>query len=245
MPSPDLTSDSNFPSTSWTLVGAVQSGSPKEVARAMEDLCKSYWYPIYAFLRRSGRNVHDAEDLTQVLFQTLIDDAALLSARKEGGKLRSYLLAVLKRVISDQARHQSALKRGGGVPHLSFDELDAEDRYVGELQEIGDPQSAFDRAWAQEILSGVRGTLRTVFVTKGREALFDQLVPFLLWDNDPPSFRKLAGEIGSSEASARIQIHRLRSKFRELLRAEVAETVLSAEEIPGELAWLQEVLVEK
>lgn len=234
-----------FPTTHWTLVRAVQSDDPDAAERAMEDLCKSYWYPIYAFLRRSGRAAQDAEDLTQLFFQNLITRESLLSARREAGKLRSYLLGVLKRQISNGIRHDTTQKRGGSLSHVSFDAMGAHERYALEPEDHRDPEWLFTRAWALDLLAGVREKLRANYEVTGRAGVFDVLLPFLMWDNEPPSHREIARQIGSSEAASRIMIHRLRTKFRELLRDEVAVTVLTPEEIPGELAWLQGVLAER
>jgi RNA polymerase sigma factor (sigma-70 family) len=242
MPAADASRQHDFPVTHWSLVRAVQDGSAEDSARAMEELCKSYWYPIYAFLRRDGHSPHDAEDLTQAFFHRLITEHALLTAQPEAGKLRSWLLGVLKHLLSDHHRHHEAQKRGGGVPHVSFDELAAEERYAHEPQTVGDPDALFTHVWAQSLLAGVRGKLREAYEGAGRREVFELLLPFLLWDKDPPSCREIAQQIGSSEVATRILIHRLRVKFRSLLREEVARTVLTPEEIPGEMAWLQGVL---
>lgn len=244
MPAAHPSFASDFPTTHWTLVRAVQGGVSGEAERAMEELCRSYWYPIYAFLRRSGHGSADAEDLTQAYFQRLITEEALLLAQQEHGRLRSYLLAVLKRFLSDHGRHHRAQKRGGGVPHLSFDEMGAEERYALEPRDVRDPEWIFTHAWAHELLTGVREKLRVAHATVGRAEVFETLVPFLMIDNDPPSHREIAQKIGASEPATRILIHRLRVKFRGLLRDEVARTVLAPEEIPGELVWLKGVLAE-
>ena len=237
--------DAAFPVTHWTLVHAAQGEDAEDAERAMEDLCNGYWYPIYAFLRRSGRSAPDAEDLTQEFFQELVAGDALHSARRDAGKLRSYLLAILKRQLSDQIRHDSAQKRGGTKTHVSFDALAASERYELELEEHDDPDSLYTHAWAQDLLAGVREKLRAAYQVVGREGVFDILLPFLMWDNEPPSHREIANQIGSSEAGSRIVIHRLRTKFRELLKNEVGLTVRTPDEIPEELAWLQSVLVGK
>lgn len=235
-------SNSAFPSTHWTLVQAVQGGDPESAARAMEELCRGYWYPIYAFLRRSGHREADAQDFTQAFFHRLITEEAILTARPEDGKLRSYLLAVLKRLLSDHGRHHSAQKRGGGVPHVSFDAMEAEERYACEPQDTSDPETVFCRAWADDLLAGVRGKLRSAYESAGRSEVFEVLLPFLMWENEPPSHREIASKIGSSETATRLLIHRLRVKFRSLVREEVSRTVLSPDEIPAEMAWFQSIV---
>lgn len=246
MPAADKSRRPDFPATRWTLVHAVQGGNDAKAAQALEVLCQSYWYPIYVFLRRSGRNAHDAEDLTQAFFQRLFTKDALDGAREEAGKLRSYLLAVLKRLLSDEFRQRNALKRGGGVAHVSFDALQAEERCALEPQAASrDPEWLFNHAWACELLAGVREKLRAAYEVTGRAGVFDVLLPFLLWDREPPSHGEIARQIGSSETGTRVLIHRLRTKFRDLLREEVALTVQSSDEIPAELAWLQNVLTQQ
>lgn len=239
---PEASRYADFPDTHWTLIRAVQSGNADEAARAMEELCKGYWYPIYAYLRRHGHAMEDAQDLTQEFFHRLITEEALLVAKQEAGKLRSWLLGVLKHLLSDTARHRAAQKRGGGILHISFDEMAAEERYTSEPQAENDPDALFTHVWAQDLLASVRARLREAYEAAGRKEVFDLLLPFLLWDKEPPSCREIAGKIGSSEIATRILIHRLRVKFRTLIKEEVARTVLSPEEIPGELAWLQSVL---
>lgn len=234
-----------FPLTQWSLVYAIQSDSADEAARGMEYLCRGYWYPIYAFLRRNGCPAHDAEDLTQSFFHRLITGEALLSARQEEGRLRSYLLAVLKRLISDQQRHQSARKRGGGFLMVSFDEMAAEQRYACEPQDTHDPEWLYTRAWAFDLLAKVRAKLRLNLEATGRAGMFDLLQPFLEWQTDQPPHYEIASQTGISVTAIRILIHRLRAKFRDLLREEVAKTVLRPEEVADEMSWLKKVLEEK
>jgi len=241
----DLSQNADFPSTRWSLVRDVQEGAPDESARAMEDLCRSYWYPIYAFLRRSGRSEHDAEDLTQEFFQRLITEEAVLSAQEGGGKLRSWLLGVLKHLLSDEARHRSAQKRGGGAEHVPFEMMGAEERYLHEPVDNRDPEWLFTHAWATELLAEVREKLRAAHAAAGKAETFDLLLPFLMIDDDPPSHREIARKLGSSELATRLLIHRLRVKFRSLLRAEVARTVQTPDEISDELVWLRGILAKE
>jgi DNA-directed RNA polymerase specialized sigma24 family protein len=165
---PDASRYADFPSTHWTLVQAVQGGNADDAARAMEKLCAGYWYPIYAYLRRSGHAAHDAEDLTQAFFHRLITEKALDMAQQGSGKLRSWLLGVLKHLLSDHFRHLGTQKRGGGIPHVSFDEMAAEERYTHEAQTESDPDAFFTQVWAQDLLTTVRG--RSARPTKLRAA---------------------------------------------------------------------------
>jgi RNA polymerase sigma-70 factor (ECF subfamily) len=247
MITPDSTSqrEGDFPSTQWTLIRAAQSGDPADAEKAMAVICERYWYPIYAYLRRSGRAVHDAEDVTQVFFQRLIERDTIQSLRQEGARLRSYLLGCLKQVLSDQARQANAQKRGGGVARVSFDELVAEQRYQIEPQDQRDPEWLFTRAWAHELFNSVQERLREAFEATGRGQAFELLRPFISCDSTLPPQRDIAEKLGMTETAVGVMIFRLREKLRELLRGEIANTVLTAEEIPAEMAWLQSVLSSK
>jgi RNA polymerase sigma-70 factor (ECF subfamily) len=234
--------DFTFPTTRWTLVQLVQGGPPEEAARALESICQRYWYPIYAYLRRKGYPPHDAEDFTQGFFQELISENALHAARRERGTLRSFFLGVLQRLLADQARQRGALKRGGGRPPISLEELCAEERYAREPRDERDPERLFAQAWAREVFASVREKMREAFATAGRGQVFETLLPFLTCDDEPPSQREIAQRLGGSENAAGILVHRLRQSFRELLHEEIAATVLDPGEIPAELAWLQKML---
>lgn len=243
--SADQTSNSPFPTTHWTLVQIVQGGTPEDAVRAMEALCARYWYPIYAFLRRSGRGQQDAEDLTQEFFARLVSEDAIAAARREQGRLRSYLLGVLKRVIADHLRHDAAQKRGGGKTHVSFDGMEAEERYRHEPQDTRDAEWLFTRAWAHELFASVQEKLRETFAATGRAEMFEALLPFVTCDDEPPSQRELGQKLGMSATAAGVAVFRLREKFRALLREAVADTVLTPEEVPAEMAWLQAMLSAK
>lgn len=235
----------DFPTTHWTLVKAVQAGNPEEAAKAMETLCKGYWYPIYAFLRRSGHASHDAEDLTQMLFTQLVSDDALQRARQEAGRLRSFLLGMLKRLISDHQRHAGAQKRGGGQAPLSLEAMTAEQRYASEPVDRRDAEWIFTCSWAEEVVTHARNRLRESFQSNDRASVYEALLPFITWSDDPPSYQKIAGQIGASLTSVRIQIFRLRAQFREMIEEEVARTVVDRADVPEEMKRLQAALAEK
>jgi RNA polymerase sigma factor (sigma-70 family) len=231
-----------FPTTRWTHVQMIQRGTVKEAECGLEEICRLYWYPIYAYLRRKGFSAHDAEDFTQEFFQELISEDALMTVRKERGSLRGYLLGVLQRLLADDARHRTAQRRNPGLPLLSLDELSAEERYGREPQDTRDPEKLFAQAWAQEVFAAVRVRLGEAFAEAGRSAVFETLLPFLTCEEMPPSQREIAEKLGVSENAAGILVFRLRQTFRELLREEIATTVLSPEEIPAEMTWFQSML---
>lgn len=245
MPDPESeaqTPRGGFPTTHWTHVQLVQNGSAEEAAKALEAICRRYWYPIYAYLRRRGCTPHDAEDFTQAFFQELIEDDTLQGVRQERGSLRAYLLGVLQRLLVDHARRASAQRRAAEKSAISLEELSAEDRYSREPQETRDPEWVFARAWAEEVFASVRVKLREAFTASGREEVFETLLPFLTCEEPVPSQREIAAKLGGSENAAGILVFRLRKTFRELLEQEIAATVLDPKEIPAEMAWFQKML---
>ena len=231
----------DFPTTHWTLVTRVRQGGAVRQA-ALEELCALYWYPVYAFLRRRGYPQHDAEDLTQGFFVKLLSDETFDAAQSDKGRLRTFLLCSLDCHLADQQRRQGALKRGGGRQVISFEELHAEERYALEPQDRRDPEWLFTQAWAHLLIDSVRGKMRETFAETGREGVFESLLPFLLGDDAPPSYREVAAKLEASETAVRLLVFRARAKFRELLRDEVARTVLAPEDVPGEMEWLKSVL---
>jgi RNA polymerase sigma factor (sigma-70 family) len=231
-----------FPTTHWTLVQIVQGEDRKKAAEALEDICGRYWYPIYAFLRRSGHSSHDAEDLTQMLFQQLVIDDAIKDVRQERGRLRSFLIGMVRRVTIRQVRHDHAEKRGGQVTLISLDEAAADERYTLEEALHLDPERLYDRAWAVQMLETVRQNLRSSFINNKRLKDYEILEPYLGWEDIPAPFAELGEQLGSNANAARVLIHRLRKKFRELVQKEISKTVVNPEDIEEEIEWLQTVL---
>jgi DNA-directed RNA polymerase specialized sigma24 family protein len=231
----------DFPTTHWTLVMRLHEGGAARHA-ALDELCALYWYPIYAFLRRRGFAQHDAEDVTQSFFAKLLRDETFEVADAQKGKLRTLLLASLERHLADQHRRLGALKRGGGETIIAFEELHAEQRYALEPQDHRDPEWLFTRTWAQLLLDGVRDKLRAVFAETGRSEVFELLLPFLLMEDTPPSYRDVARKLDSSETAVRLIVFRMRARFRELLHDELSRTVSSPGEVAGELEWLKATL---
>ncbi|MDZ4401672.1 sigma factor [Prosthecobacter sp.] len=235
----DKTSISPFPTTRWTLIRRAQKGGETEAARAMEEICRQYWYPIYAFARRGGFSAADAEDLTQTFFQRLIASETIQAARQEKGHLRTFMLALLKRVIANYFRHASAEKRGGSpAATLSLDDENAEDRYIREPADIHDPDLLFDRTWAQGVLDAAEKKLRQDFAKADNLDSFTQLREFLpLGDNATP-YAAVAKKLGIAETALRLQIHRMRKRYGKLIEEEIAQTVHEPAEIKAELAHL-------
>ena len=230
-----------FPTTHWTLVVRARQGGELKRA-ALEELCGLYWYPIYAFARRRGYPHEDAEDVTQGFFMKLLTDESFEAADRDKGRLRTFLLHALNRHLSDQHRRQRAQKRGGGQQLIAFEDLRAEERYANEPKDERDPEWYFTRAWANLLVEAVRDKMRVTFAETGRAGVFETLLPYLLWEDRPPAYREVARKLDASETAVRLLVFRMRSSFRELLREEIARTVLAPQEVAEELEWLKSAL---
>lgn len=235
--------DSPFPTTRWTLIRRVQKGPAPDAAKAMEEICRQYWYPIYAFARRRGFSPQDAEDLTQVFFQRLITGEGIQAAREEKGRMRSFMLSLLKKVISNHLRSATAQKRGGSAhATVSFDEEAAEDRYLQEPADIQDPDTLFDRAWANGVLEAAERRLHDDFAKGDNLESYEQLREFLpLGDNATP-YADVAKKLGIAEGTLRLQVHRMRKRYGSLIEHEIAETVGDRAEQKAELEYLMAVI---
>lgn len=235
----------NFATTHWSMVLAVGDGSSTTSKSALEKLCESYWYPLYSFVRRKGFDANGAADLTQGFFASLIERNDFETIRKEKGRFRSFLLAAIRHFIANEMDHANAAKRGGNVSTFSIDANSAESKYKNELNEFEPshevtPENSFERTWAIAMIENVHSLLRVEFVKNGRETLFDRLQIFLTGSNqqNAPTYRELAEEFEISESAIKVNVHRMRQQFRELLRAEIAHTVPSESEIDDELKAL-------
>ena len=232
-----------FPATRWSLIARVQADDADSAA-ALEEICRRYWYPLYAFLRRSGVRPPDAEDVTQDFFLRVLSKEILHAASAEKGTLRSFLLGGLKRHLADHCRAANAVKRGGGQAPIPIEWNDAEQRYSVEPANPLDPEKLYARAWAHGLFETVRAQVRAAFIASHPAHDYAVIEPHLIPDEDRTPYRQLAVQLGSTEGSARLLIYRLRRKYRELLEEEIARTVGEPAEIPGELAWFRTALAE-
>lgn len=239
-PAPNNDPDrSGFPSTSWTLVRKVQKGSDADAARAMEEFCRAYWYPIYAYARRFGFGPEDAEDVTQHFFQSFLTHESIQAVREEKGRLRNFMLAMLKRIISKQLRHDTAGKRGGSRgATVSFDDMGAEERYAREPADIHEPDAIFNRAWAEEVLATATEKLRNDYEKADNTGTFEQLRNFLPLGDQATPYPEAAAKLGINEATLRLQIHRMRKRYARLIEQEIAATVSDKDELKRELEHL-------
>lgn len=230
-----------FPTTHWSLVQNAQKDGAL-AAQAMNELCRRYWYPIYAYLRCRGFDRPDAQDITQGFFLHIVTSGLLQHADRSRGKLRSYLLGALARHLADHLRHERAEKRGGRAIVLPLETQNAEDRFQNEPVDHRDPESLYLAAWANDLIEAVRGQLRLHYSKTGRETLFDGLQAFLGLDDDTTPYADLSLQFNASEAAMRLQVFRMRRRFGTMLRDEVARTVETPAELEEELAWLSKVL---
>lgn len=222
-----------FPTTRWSVVLDAAQG-PAAPKKALRELCEAYWRPLYTFLRRDGQSPEDAEDTVQGFFAALLSAPSIAGVEPDRGRFRSYLLGALRHYTAKQRAKAGALKRGGGSQTISLtiDGAGAEGEL--ELSDAETPEAAYAHAWAVEILARTRGRLGQRYADDGRAELFATLEPFLL-TAQAPTYREVAESLGMTEPNARVAVHRLRNRFRGLLREEVAQTVATDAEIDDEI----------
>ena len=214
-----------FATTRWTMVLAAGDRSTPQADVALEELCRTYWYPLYAYVRRHGHSRADAQDLTQAFFARLLEKNYLEKIRSDGGKFRSFLLVALKRFLANEWDRANSQKRGGGVIPLSLDWQDADTRYQINPADNLSPDKLFDRAWALTVLERVITRLRDENAAEGKAKLYEQLKQFLMVGKSDISYDEASRALEMSEASLRVAVHRLRLRYRELLREEIAQTL--------------------
>ena len=229
----------------WTTVkdAGQQDGSLK-AQLALERLCRTYWYPLYAFLRQQGKSPEDAEDLTQAFFAHLMEKEALKNVLPERGRFRSFLLSSLKNFVTDIWKKEQALKRGGGARLIELDAEVAEDRYRYEPVEKLDPEKLFQRRWALTLLDEVVARLENEYTLKNKKELFTRIQPFLFDKKTDVPQSQIAQELGIKEATLNTEVFRLRQRYREILREEIGQTVSTTQDIEGEMREIFAVIQE-
>lgn len=227
-----------FATTHWSVVMAAGKGDSAQAADALEQLCRTYWYPLYAFVRRQGHEAHDAEDLTQEFFTRFLAKEYFGRAEPALGRFRSFLLACLKNFLAEQKRQAHRLKRGGGQAIISWDSQTAEERYRLEPADPVTPEQIYDRRWALTLLEKVLARLEQEQLEAGKQQVFTQLKDYLWGEAHQTSYGRTAIHLGMTEGAVKVAVHRLRQRLRELLREEVAHTVAVGEEIDEELRHL-------
>jgi DNA-directed RNA polymerase specialized sigma24 family protein len=231
-----------FLPTRWSVVLAAKDKTSPACDQALETLCRTYWYPLYAFVRGSGYSPHDAQDLTQEFFARLLAKDYLRLVEPEKGRFRTFLRMALKRFLANEKGRAGAAKRGGGRPHLAFDTTMAEERFLEERADALSPDFIYDRRWALTLLGQTMERLAGEYTAAGKAAEFERLKPHLTAERGAIPYAAIAADMGATEGAARVALHRLRKRFRELFRHVIAETVSSPQEVAQETRHVLDVL---
>ena len=229
-----------FATTHWSLV--LRAGRDRSAAslEALEQLCRAYWYPLYAFARRQGCASHEAQDLTQEFFSRLLSKDHLQMADPSRGKFRSFLLASFKHMMANERRDATRQKRGGGARLFSLDEHQAEEQYQLEHADLQTPERLFEKRWAETTLSRVLDRLASEY--SGHTFRFDDLKVFLIEARGSAAFADVALRLGVTEGALKSLVHRMRRRYAELFRDEVAQTVEKPEDVEEEIGYMLAVL---
>ena len=238
----EQSSHQHFATTHWSLVLDAGRRSAPEAEAALEMLCRAYWFPLYAFARRRGYSPDDAADLTQEFFSRLIEKSFLESADPERGRFRTFLLTIFQRFLAKEFDRSQAIKRGGGLTQFPIDFEDGETRYADSLTDEQTPERIFERQWALTMLQRVVDQLRTEYLSKGKIELFEQCRSFLVGSTATIASAETASKLNMTEGALRVAIHRLRERYRELLRSEVAGTIADETTIDDELLQLRRAI---
>ena len=233
--------DERFEETAWSVVLAAGAETDARAEAALAELCRIYWRPIYAYLRRSGYKREDAQDLTQSFFQHVLENETLRRVSREKGRFRSFLLGTLKVCLADEQARRHTLKRGGGVQFISTDELEAEELHHLRADHEAAPDEILDARWAGVILERALEKVRAEFDAEGKAETFELLSPFLAGEKPNTSYQDVAQTIGVSLAAVKTQIHRLRRRFATAVRCEIMQTVAAPHEVENELRHLRDV----
>ncbi len=231
-----------FATTHWSVVLAAGDSTSPDSKKALEQLCRTYWYPLYVYVRRRGHNPEDAEDLTQEFFTRFLAGKYLARVDRERARFRSYLLGALNHFLADAWDHAHRVKRGGGQALQTLDVCSGEARYQLESAVELAPDRLFDRRWAFLVLDQVLSRLRQEYERSGKGQLFEKLSAFLPGDAEADSYAVLARELEMTESAVRVAVHRLRRRYGQLFSREVAHTVASPAEIPDEMRDLLAVV---
>ena len=222
-----------FQPTQWTLVRRAGLSSTHS-QDALETLCRTYWYPIYAFIRRNGRAPHDAQDLTQEFFARFLEAKSIVRADPKRGKFRTFLLGALKNFLTDAHRKATAWKRGGGFQIVSFEETDAEERYRLEPVDERTPDQVYKQRWIVGLLETAMARLRDEFHAAGKDRQFQVLKVFLSQEGDDESYEAAGAELNTSGKTIAVAVHRIRRRFRQVVRSAIADTVSTPEDVEEE-----------
>jgi RNA polymerase sigma factor (sigma-70 family) len=231
-----------FATTHWGAVVAAGQSDEKQAAAALEELCRTYWYPLYTFVRRQGKSPEDAEDLTQNFFARLLEKGYLAKADPSRGRFRTFLLGSLNNFLINDWKREGRIKRGRNVTFVSFDGKEAEEIYGEERFGETDPTNLFDRQWAETLIARVLSILRDEYAAVDKAELFTALKTCVWGETKSVSYSEIGKRLNLAEGAVKVAAHRLRKRFRTLLRTEIGHTVARPEDIDEELRLLIEVL---
>jgi RNA polymerase sigma-70 factor (ECF subfamily) len=231
-----------FATTHWSVVMAAGVNDQGRAKAALETLCQTYWYPLYAYTRRQGKNHEDAQDLTQDFFARLLEKGYVAKADRNRGKFRSFLLSSMNNFMVNEWKRNGRIKRGGAMTGFSLNEAEAEERYGQQLAVELDATSHFDRQWAATLVERVLASLLEEYAAMGKAELFLALKIFIWGETSPNSYAELEKRLNLNAGTIKVAAHRLRKRFRERLRMEVSHTVARAEDIDEELRHLVSAL---
>ena len=226
-----------FVTTHWSVV-LDAAGSDTKAQAALEKLCRSYWYPLYAYVRRRGHSAADAQDLTQTFFARLLEGHWVGRADPERGRFRTFLLTAMSRFLSDEWDRLRAQKRGGDVIHVPVQLDSPETRYGLEPADTATPEQYYDRRWALILLETVLGRLQAEYAHEGKGEVFAVLSASLVGDRESQPYAQLAARLGMNEGAVKVAVHRLRKRYRSLLRSEISQTIAKTENVDEELRHL-------
>ena len=234
--------DGVFATTHWSVVLAAAQGESPQANDALERLCRSYWYPLYAYVRRTGREAEEAKDLTQEFFARFLGRNTVSLADPARGRFRTFLLTALKHFLANEWKKENRLKRGGDRQFLSLENAGGEERFAAEPSDTASAEIIYERRWATALLERVLRLLGEECAAAGRAAQFEELKASFWGAGRDATQAEIAGRLGMSEGAFKVASHRMRARYRELLRAEIAHTVASPAEVDEELRHLISVM---
>ncbi len=233
-----------FVTTHWSVVMSAATGESTDAGSALEHLCQTYWYPLYADARRRGHSVEDAQDLTQAFFARLLERHWVADADRQRGRFRTFLLPAMSRFMADEWDKARAQKRGGGITHVPLQLDEAETRYGCEPPDERTPEQYFERRWALTLLDAVLRRLQAEYAREGKAQVFEALNSALAGGRESQPYAQLASRAGMSEGAVKVAVHRLRKRYRHMLREEIARTMAVGADVDEELRQLFAVLAE-
>lgn len=235
---PTILREVQFTTTHWSAVLLAADGGSVQATRSLESLCRMYWYPLYAYVRRRGFGPEEAQDLTQAFFARLLEKDALAQVDRAKGRFRSFLLASVNHFLANEWDRSRAIKRGGRTTTFSLDEASAASRYAMEIPTEVTPETLYERQWALELLDRALNRLGAESLRSGRQEEFECLSVFLSCDESDRSYAEIGSDLGLSSTAIASRVYRLRQRYRELVRDEIAQTVARPEDLDDELRLL-------